>query len=184
MTQPPRQTLEHPLDPGSHDLGPHDPEATQPLPPPPPREHHIHRPPALLIALLAAGVVLAGALLAVLIGRIDREPAAAAESPPQRFPSPQALVDYLDRRGLECTGYEAVEGAGNALGQGRCTAAGAEVGIGVYAAHSDVEAQWTALSGRRVPLYMAIGDNWAVDGPAEWTKRVAEALNAQYRVQG
>ncbi|WP_432972704.1 hypothetical protein [Dactylosporangium sp. CA-233914] len=197
MTEQPLQPLDH-LDPPSSSPDPDtaatqplpspmpvppDPDdATQPLPPPPPRQHPIHRPPAGLIAALAVGVVIAGAVLVMLIGRIDRKPAEAAETAPQRFASPQALVEYLDRRGLPCTGYEPVD-ASAALGRGRCEAAGQEVGVGVYAIHSDVEAQWSSLADGGRPLFMALGENWTVEGPADWTRRVAEVMNAQYRQQ-
>ncbi|MFG2044167.1 hypothetical protein [Dactylosporangium sp. NPDC048998] len=177
MTEQPHQPLDH-LDPPVS-----DPEATQPLPPPPPRLHPVHRPPVALIAGLAAGVVIAGAVLAVLLGRIGRDPDPAAETPPRRFASPQALVEYLDRRGLACDDYEAVDDARDAVGRGRCVAAGQQVDVGVYAVHSEVEAQWVALAGIREPLFMALGENWAVDGPADWTKRVAEVMNVQYRAR-
>ncbi|MEV6923010.1 hypothetical protein AB0M46_00650 [Dactylosporangium sp. NPDC051485] len=166
-------------EPADLDLG----AATQPLPPPPPKEHPVHRPPVGLIAALAIGVVVAVAVVIVLLGRIGKEPAAAAETPPQRFPSPQALVEYLDRHGLSCDSYEALDDASDAFGRGRCVAGGATVGVGVYEAHAEVEAEWKTLAGSRDRLFMALGDNWAVDGPADWTRRVAEALNAQYRAQ-
>ncbi|MER7007103.1 hypothetical protein ABT297_29250 [Dactylosporangium sp. NPDC000555] len=177
MTEKPREPLDH-LDPPAP-----DPEATQPLPPPPPRQHPVHRPPVALIAFLAAGVVIAGAVLAILLGRIGPDPAPASGSPPRRFLSPQALVDYLDRRGLGCDGFQAVDDARNAVGRGRCVAAGQPVAVGVYEGHSDVEAQWVAMAGSREPLFMALGENWAVDGPAGWTRRVAEVMNVQYRAQ-
>ncbi|WP_433617392.1 hypothetical protein ACQP2P_17785 [Dactylosporangium sp. CA-139114] len=164
-------------------------DATQPLPPPPPRPHPEHRPPTAMIATLAAGVLVVGAVLVVLIGRIDRGHAPAADSAPQTFTSPQALVDYLDRRGLPCSGYEAVGVAADvpakAVGRGRCTAAGGPVDVGVYAGRGDVEAEWSAEAGRagRGPLFMALGENWTVDGPADWTKRVADVMSAQFRSQ-
>jgi hypothetical protein len=169
-------------------VSPADIDATQPLPPPPPREHPVHKPPTAMIAALAAGVLVAGAVLVVLIGRIDREPAEAADAAPQRFSSPQALVEYLDRRGLTCTGYEAVDAAaatlaGKALERGRCMAGGHQVGVGVYSIRSDVEAQWSTAADSHAPLYMALGENWTVDGPADWTKRVADVMSAQYRAQ-
>ncbi|HTJ37489.1 MAG TPA: hypothetical protein VL738_30030 [Dactylosporangium sp.] len=176
MTEEPHEPLDH------QDAPVPDPEATVPLPPPV-RPEPDHRPARGLIAGLAAGVVLAGGVLAVLIGRIDRSPAEAAEGPPQRFASPQALVDYLDRRGLTCDAYETVGDSRDGIGRGRCEAGGASVGVGVYAIHSEVEAQWSSLAGSREPLFMALGDNWTVDGPADWTRRVADALNAQYRAQ-
>ncbi|MEV8513648.1 hypothetical protein [Dactylosporangium sp. NPDC051484] len=175
MTEQSHQPLDH------LDRPAPDPEATQPLPPPPPRLHPVHRPPVALIAGLAAGVVIAGAVLAVLLGRIGPDPDPA--KPPRWFSSPQALVDYLDRRGLSCDGYEAVDDTQNAVGRGHCVAAGQPVDVGVYAGHSDVEAQWAAQAGSREPLFMALGENWAVDGPADWTRRVAEVMNAQYRAR-
>jgi hypothetical protein len=159
-----------------------DPEATVPLPPPV-RHDPEHRPPTAIVAGLVAGVLIAGGVLAVLIGRIDREPAAVAEDPPQRFASPQALVEYLDRRGLTCGDFEAVDAVHDGTGRGRCLAGGAQVGVGVFAIHDEVEAQWSSLAGGRGPLFMALGENWTVDGPAGWTKRVAEVLDAQYRAQ-
>nr|BFE56822.1 hypothetical protein GCM10020063_013480 [Dactylosporangium thailandense] len=170
-------------------------DSTQPLPPPPPRPRPEHRPPTAMIATLAAGVLVVGAVLVVLIGRIDRGHTPAADSAPQTFPSPQALVDYLDRRGLPCSGYEAVGVAANvpakAVGRGRCTADGRPVDVGVYAGHSDVEAEWSAESGQsggpgrsgRGPLFMALGENWTIDGPADWTRRVADVMRAQFRTQ-
>ncbi|MEU7866906.1 hypothetical protein [Dactylosporangium sp. NPDC049140] len=167
------------------ELGADVDDATQPLPPPPPREHPVHRPPTAMIATLAAGVLVVGAVLVVLIGRIDRHPSVAEDVAPQTFSSPRALVDYLDRRGLPCTGYEAVEAAAvvvKAGERGRCTAGGRQVGVGVYAGHDEAEAQWAAEAGRG-PLFMALGENWTVDGPADWTKRVADVMSAQYRAQ-
>ncbi|WP_433076166.1 hypothetical protein ACQP1P_31000 [Dactylosporangium sp. CA-052675] len=167
-------------------------DATQPLPPPPPRPHPEHRPPTAMIATLAAGVLVVGAVLVVLIGRIDRGHAPAADSAPQTFTSPQALVDYLDRRGLPCSGYEAVgvdaDVPAKAVGRGRCTAAGGPVDVGVYAGHGDVEAEWSAEAGQsgragRGPLFMALGENWTIDGPADWTRRVADVMSAQFRSQ-
>ncbi|GAA3287686.1 hypothetical protein Dvina_35750 [Dactylosporangium vinaceum] len=164
-------------------------DATQPLPPPPPREHPVHRPPTAMIAALAVGVLVAGAAVAILIGRIDREPAATADAAPQWFTSAQALVDYLDRRGLPCSGYEAVDASpavatvSGSVSRGRCTAGGSAVGVGVYAEHSDVEAQWSTQAGGHAPVFMALGQNWTVDGPADWTRRVAEVMSAQYRTQ-
>ncbi|WP_433204508.1 hypothetical protein ACQP00_36045 [Dactylosporangium sp. CS-047395] len=157
-------------------------DATLPLPPPPPKQHPIHRIPTAWVAVLAAGVLVAGVVLAVLVTRIGHEPAQAADAP-QTFSSPHALVDYLERRGLPCSGYEAVSAPGKATERGRCTAGGQVVGVGVYPAHSDVEAQWSAEAGNPGPLFMALGENWTVDGPADWTKRVADALSAQYRAQ-
>ncbi|MGI5242735.1 hypothetical protein [Dactylosporangium sp. CA-139066] len=187
MTEEPEEPLDH-----QAQLEP-DAEATVPLPdldgqptvplPPPVRTEPAHRPPTALIAGLVAGVLIAGGVLAVLVGRIGREPAAASEGPPQRFASPQALVEYLDRRGFACNSFEAVGDLHDGTGQARCVAGGARVGVGVYAIHSEVEAQWSALAGSRDPLFMALGENWTVDGPADWTKRVADALDAQYRAQ-
>lgn len=190
MTEQSEQAFDQASDPGPEqgrepdfDHAEQDHDATMPLPPPPPRPDPVTRPPVALIAALAAGVVVAGAVLAVLVGRIGRAPAETAEASPKRFPSPQALVAYLDGRGLACTGYEAVESAPNAIGRGRCVAAGSEVGVGVYAAHSDAEAEWVALARSQATLYMALGENWTVDGPAEWIRQVAEVMDAQYRGQ-
>ncbi|MER7276597.1 hypothetical protein ABT369_19355 [Dactylosporangium sp. NPDC000244] len=164
-------------------------DSTQPLPPPPPRPRPEHRPPTAMIATLAAGVLVVGAVLVVLIGRIDRGHAPTADSAPQTFPSPQALVDYLDRRGLPCSGYEAVGVDANvpakAVGRGRCTADGRPVDVGVYAGRGDVEAEWSAEAGQsgHGPLFMALGENWTIDGPADWTKRVADVMRAQFRTQ-
>ncbi|WP_426504059.1 hypothetical protein ACPPVO_41480 [Dactylosporangium sp. McL0621] len=167
------------------ELGADVDDATQPLPPPPPREHPVHRPPTAMIATLAAGVLVVGAVAVVLVGRIDRPPSVAEDVAPQTFSSPRALVDYLDRRGLPCSGYEAVEapaGVVKAGERGRCTAGGRQVGVGVYAGHAEIEAQWAAEAGRG-PLFMALGENWTVDGPADWTKRVAGVMGVQYRAQ-
>lgn len=161
---------------------PGDPEATQPLPPPAPPLHPVLRPPLGLIAVLAAGVVIAGAVLALLVERIDRDPAAAAEAPPHTFATPEALVEYLGGHGLPCGGYESVASAGTAL-HGRCAAGGAAVAVGVYKIHSEVEAQWAATAGVRQPVFMALGENWSVDGPADWTRQVADVLNVQYRAR-
>ncbi|MFI5910435.1 hypothetical protein [Dactylosporangium sp. NPDC051541] len=205
MTEQPQQPLDHADTPGpdsaatqpltsaamaaarSRALTADIDDATQPLPPPPPREHPVHRPPTAMIAALAVGVLVAGAAVAILIGRIDRQPAAAADAAPQWFNSAQSLVDYLDRRGLPCTGYEAVDAVAAAtvpgsVSRGRCTAGGSAVGVGVYSEHSDVEVQWSTQAGHG-PLFMAIGQNWTVDGPADWTRRVAEVMSAQYRTQ-
>jgi hypothetical protein len=137
----------------------------------------VHRPPAALIAGLAVGVLLAAGLLVFLMTRIGHDSGPAPEAPPPTFASPQALVQYLDRHGLACDDYKAV----SAAGQGRCLAGGHEVGVGVYATHGDAEAQWVALSGSQGPVYMAVGENWTVEGPAGWTKRVADVMKAQYR---
>jgi hypothetical protein len=167
--------------PGPIDVEPRDPEATQPLPPPMPRPHPVIRPPLKLIAALAAGVVIAGAVLGLLVQRMDREPA-GGDAAPTTFATPQALVSYLGERGLVCTGYESVQ-TGQDGGRGRCVAGGADVAVGVYAAASDVEALWAAAAGTGHPVAMALGQNWTVNGPADWTRRVADVMNVQYRAR-
>lgn len=110
----------------------------------------------------------------------------AAAPAPRRFDTPQAIVTYLDTRGLTCSRYETVEGATSAVARGRCYVGTDEVTVGVYAIHSDVEAQWTTMTsllGGIASVHMALGENWTVNGPAAWTKQVAEVMGVEFRQQ-
>lgn len=151
-------------------------------------------------AVVAAVLLVAGAVTVGLALRSDgSETAGASSSPspsaspspstgpaPQRFDTPQALITYLDSRGHTCNRYESVEGALNAVGRGRCYVGAAEVTVGVYAIHSDVEAQWQTMAGLLAgvsPVYMALGENWTVNGPEAWTRQVADTMGVVFRAQ-
>lgn len=95
-------------------------------------------------------------------------------------------MTYLDSVGNTCSGYEAVQGATGAIARGRCYVGASEVTVGVYAIHDDVEQHWQSLAGLLKgvsPLYMALGENWTVNGPEMWTKQVAESMGATFRSQ-
>jgi hypothetical protein len=150
-----------------------------------------------LIAIIGTLLLIAVAIsLGVAFGDDDHQPAAshsaAAATPgapsvvPRRFETPQALVTYLDSRGHTCSRYEAIQGAKNAVGRGRCYVGATEVTIGVYAIHSDAEAQWQLIAGTMkgiLPVYMVIGENWTIDGPEAWARQVADTTGAEFRAQ-
>jgi hypothetical protein len=152
-----------------------------------------HRRRAWLVAaVVVAALLIAGATAVGLSLRPDGDAEAApsaspsASPVPSRFDSPQALVTYLDSIGHTCSGYEAVQGATGAIARGRCYVGADEVTVGVYAVHSDVQAQWDLLAGTLQgisPVYMALGENWTVGGPEQWTKQVAVSMGATFRSQ-
>jgi hypothetical protein len=150
-----------------------------------------------LIALIGALLLVALAVsLGVAFGDDDRQPAAsqaaaaattgAPSVAPRRFETPQALVTYLDSRGHTCSRYEAVQGATGAVARGRCYVGATEVTVGVYAIHSDAEAQWQLIAGTMkgiLPVYMVIGENWTIGGPEAWARQVADTMGAEFRAQ-
>jgi hypothetical protein len=146
----------------------------------------------LVVAIVVAVLLVAGAIAVSLSlrsgGGTEAAPSASltASPVPSRFDSPQALVTYLDSIGHTCSGYEAVQGATRAIARGRCYVGADEVTVGVYAIHSDVQAQWDLLAGTLQgisPVYMALGENWTVGGPEQWTKQVAASMGATFRSQ-
>lgn len=114
--------------------------------------------------------------------------AAEAASPtPRTFTNAVDLLANLNALGLGCNNYEPIDRPTGAITRGVCYVSGTvEVTIGIYASRADAEATWSTLTGLLhgvSPVDMAIGPNWTVSGPADWTRRVAAATGAEYRTQ-
>ena len=111
----------------------------------------------------------------------------AVSATPPTFATTQKLLAYLDAKGLGCGNYTPVANPIGAITRGSCYVSGTlEVAVGIYSTRADADATWTNLSGMLrgvTSINMAIGPNWTVAGPDDWTRRVASATGADYRTQ-
>jgi hypothetical protein len=117
-------------------------------------------------------------------------PTAAPVSVPKTFTTPRAVVDMLTRLGAPCTGYTDTEVGGpfaphGLLKGGTCNGGTGEVSVGIFRSHADAWGDFdysTALLGDGIPVHMAIGGNWVLNGDdAAFIERAATLLAGEYR---
>lgn len=140
--------------------------------PPPPAK----RPRRLWIAFVTLIVILVGtAAIAYSLGT----------QPPSdggRYDTPQALVAAMEKQGVICARYEAVENPRQAVALGSCYMDDHQTPIAIYATTADAQAEPQRMNRllAGIEVDMVVGVNWTVNCyDAAAAKRVADAIGGQ-----